>query len=172
MKFKVTNSTVKPVKLCPKTGKDLRKNIEKVGHAVQFRIGADEKTAQIKRLFQGQSTLVDNVDPGLLNLQRGNFVKIEAIKDIAAALREHALKGAETHGVRKRAAEAERDNARKARVVEMGKDTHDQKSGAEHEDAVNPDGDPNFLAQTSKRKARKVKAKEVIPDASAGREIN
>lgn len=37
----------------------------------------------------------------------------------------------------------------------MGKDTHTQKGGAEHEGAVNPNGDPNFLAKPSKNKRKR-----------------
>lgn len=174
MKFKITNTTVKPPKLDPKTGKDMRTAIEKVGHSVQFRVGPDQTTARVVRLIQGMSTLVDNLDPGLLNLQRGGFIRIEPIKDIAAALREHSLQQKETKATAKKSAEAKRDDNRKARAVEMGKDTYAQKGGAELEDAVNPDGDPNFLATATsskggrKRKAGRNKGQEVDDVSAAG----
>lgn len=166
MKFKVTNTTVKAVRKDPKTGNDIRTATEKVGHGVQFRVGPDPQTARLIRLQQGQSTLVDALDPGLLNLQRGGFVRIEPIKDIAAALQEHSFQKAQNLASRKKDAEAKRDQDRKARAVEMGKDTYAQKGGSELEDAVNPDGDPNFLAKaasTAKRRKRKG-----VADASAG----
>ncbi len=149
MKFKITNTTVKPVKKGP-NGTDLRTAVEKVGHAVQFRNAKD----QVIVLHPGRMTIIEDVDPGLLNLQRGGFIKIEPIKDISAALKEHALQESAGLDARKKAAEERKNDNRKARAVEMGKDTHSQQGGAEHEDAKNPDGDPNFIARASSKKTK------------------
>ncbi len=163
MKYKITNTTVKPVKKGP-NGTDLRTAVEKVGHAVQFRNAKD----QVIVLHPGRMTIIEDVDPGLLNLQRGGFIKIEPIKDISAALKEHALQDSAGLDARKKAAEGRKNENRKATAVEMGKDTHSQKGGAEHDDAVNPDGDPNFLAKAPSKKTKgRTKGTEVVSDANS-----
>lgn len=167
MKFKVTNTTVKPVRKDPKTGQDLRTAVEKVGHGVQFRVGQDQQTARVVRLQQGQSTLIDNIDHGLLNLQRGGFVRIEQVKDIAAELQAHSLQKTQDTSARKKAAAEKREADRKARAVEMGKDNYAQKGGAETDDAVNPDGDPNFLAQATKPTKKRRRRGQEVADVSA-----
>lgn len=171
MKFRITNTTVKAPRL-DQNGKDLRTAVEKVGHSVQFRTNLDTPTPRPQTLRQGQSTLVDNIDPGLLNLQRGGFVKIEKIKDISAALKEHSLQQKTKKSEKVKAAGEARSSAeKKARAVEMGQDTHEQRGGSEKEDAVNPDGNPNFLAQAGKiRKGRKRKGGQEVKDVqqSAG----
>lgn len=137
-KFKITNTTVKSPKLT--NGQDLRSATEKRGHAVSFR---DERNNPVM-LQAGQSTIVSNVDGGLLGLQRGGFIKIEKLKDITSALEEHAYKPT---------AHLHNQNVRKARAAQMGIENKSLKGGKEHEGAVNPDGDPNFLV-TAKRKTQ------------------
>lgn len=128
--FKVTNTTVKAQRVV--NGKDTRTTIEKVGHPVSF---SDDKGKPVM-LQQNQVTVVNELDSGLLNLRRGGFIKIEEIKDFADILQEHTYKPT-THQVNA--------EIRKGRVVEMGTKGVD-------EDAVNPDGEPNFVAKASSTK--------------------
>lgn len=152
-RFKITNTTVKPIRK-GKNGEDLRTMTEKVGHSVQFRDEHDRAVI----LTQGRSAIINSLLPGIMELQRGGFVTIEPITDIAAALKEHSLQAEQERAAKRQAAEAKKADpnvTRKARAVEMGKDTHEQRGGSEHEDAVNPDGNPNFLAKASKNRKRK-----------------
>jgi hypothetical protein len=135
-KFKITNTTVKPQKVV--NGQDVRSATERRGHAVSFR---DERNNPVM-LQAGQSTIISNVDGGLLGLQRGGFVKIEPLKDITSALEEHAYKPT-TH--------VHNQKVRKAKAAQMGLESKDLKGGSEHEGAVNPDGDPNFLVKAPKK---------------------
>lgn len=137
--FKVTNTTVKPQRVV--NGRDERTAIEKVGHPVSF---SDEKGKPIM-LQQGQVTVVNELDSGLLNLKRGGFVRIEEIKDFADVLSEHTYKPT-THQVNA--------EIRKGKVVPSGT------KGIE-EDAVNPDGEPNFVAKasTTKRAVKNAKSR-------------
>lgn len=152
-KYKVTNTTVKPARLVD--GKDLRPAVERKGHAVSFR---DEKNTPIM-LQAGQSTIVSNLDSGLLGLQRGGFVKIEKIEDITTALQEHAYKPTNhQHNA----------NVRKAKTAQMGVENYKQNGGSEHEGAVNPDGDPNFLVKASPKGSRKPRQKRGL-NVSASR---
>lgn len=142
-KFKVTNATVKIPRLDPVTKSDQRNALEKRGHAVQFR---DESDRPIM-LQAGQSTIVSRIDAGLLGLQRGGFIRIEKIDDIAAALKEHSYQPSN-----------HQKNAefRKAKTSQMGQESYSQRSGSEYEGAINPDGEPNFLARAArKREPRK-----------------
>jgi hypothetical protein len=156
-KYKVTNITVKPVRKDGK-GNDLRPAIERVGHPVQFR----DETGRPVTLQAGHHCIASHIDGGLLGLQRGGFIKIEKIEDIAAALREHAYQANSTKA-RVRGA----DQARQAQVVQMGLDSHQQKSGAEYDGAVNPDGDPNFLVKATKQNGRR-RRKGTADAADAG----
>lgn len=136
-KFKVTNSTVKTPRIDPVTKADVRTALERKGHAVQFR---DENDRPIM-LQAGQSTIISKIDSGILGLQRGGFVKIEKIDDIATALKEHSYQPSNHQ---------KNAEARKAKASQMGTDSYTQRGGAEHEGAVNPDGDPNFLVKAKK----------------------
>lgn len=148
-RYKVTNTTVKAPRMV--NGVDTRDIGEKVGHSVMFRDEHDRTTI----LTQGRSVIVNDLLPGLAEMQRGGFIKIEPITDIAAALKEHSLQAEEERLAKKKAAEVKRADPRKARAVEMGKDTYAQKGGSEHDDAVNPTGNPNFLAKATSKKRKK-----------------
>lgn len=140
-RFKVVNTTVKPKRICPKTGRDLRETVEKVGHAVQFRDNKDS----IVSVPVSRSRIIDEKDvtSQLLNLRRGGFVHIEVIEDIVEELKKYSIqKAADKHALRHNG-----ERPIRARAIEMGKDDHSQKGGSEHEDAVNPDGNPDFVAQ-------------------------
>lgn len=135
-KFKITNTTVKSPKIVE--GQDTRSATEKRGHAVSFR---DERNNPVM-LQAGQSTIISNVDGGILGLQRGGFVKIESIKDITSALKEHAYKPT---------AHVHNQSIRKAKATQMGLEDKTLKGGSEHEGAINPDGDPNFLVKATRK---------------------
>jgi hypothetical protein len=157
-KFKITNTTVKAQRIVD--GKDVRSAVEKKGHAVSFR---DERNSPIM-LQAGQSTIISNLDSGLLGLQRGGFVKIEKIDDIATALQEHAYKPT---------AQQHNKQVRKAKTAQMGVENYKQKGGSEHEGAVNPDGDPNFLVKaTRKAKPRQKRGGVNAPAASRSHKAN
>lgn len=113
--YKITNNTVRPVRL-DKDGKDVRTVLEKVGHSVRF---VDNNERQ-HTLYQNRFSIITGLNAGILGLQRGGFIHIEEIKNLAHALREHAL-GAET---KHKPVKTER----RANVVEMGKEIHKEES--------------------------------------------
>ena len=133
--FKVTNTTIKPKKLSP-DGKDTRTLVERVGHGVQFKT-EDGKRLQI--LQANESAFVHELDGGLLGLRRGGFVSIKEV-DIGQELTKDALGEPE----------ARRTSTRKpGRVTAslMGEKPKPSAGGLESSEAVNPDGDPNFIAR-------------------------
>jgi hypothetical protein len=143
-KFKVTNTTVKPQRIDPATKSDQRSALEKRGHAVQFR---DESDRPIM-LQAGQSTIVSRLDAGLLGLQRGGFINIEKIDNIADALKQHSYQPSNHQ---------KNAEIRKAKANQMGMENYKTAGGSEYEGAVNPDGDPNFLVKARSSKAPKKK---------------
>jgi len=86
-KYKIINTTIKPLRRDPKTGADLRSSTEKVGHPVSFRNEKD----QVVLVHQSQPRIVDELSEGILRLQRGGFIHIEEIDDVITALRQHAV---------------------------------------------------------------------------------
>jgi hypothetical protein len=162
VQYKITNSTVKPVRI-GSDGKDQRTLTDKVGHSVKI---ISERTKRETVLYQGKSTILDELDPGIMNMQRGGFIKIEPIKDISAALQEYKYQNDDSRSMRKKAAATSRDDNRKAKAVEMGQDVYAQKGGAEHEGAINPDGDPNFLAKAADVKKKKKRTRRGMTDAA------
>lgn len=158
IKYKVTNTTVKPVRR-DIHGADTRPAVERVGHPVKFKDG-DADNAPDRILQSGQHCIVSHVNSGLLGLQRGGFVRIEKIDDISTALREHAYDG--------KAVQTRTKPKRKATAVEMGKDTYSQRSGSEHEGAVNPDGDPNFLVKAKRGGTGRAKRKGLANVSGSG----
>ena len=84
MKYEIRNITVKPVKK-DSTRKDLRTAIERVGHPVQFRDEKDRTTV----LPAGAHVIVNELDGGLMGLQRAGFISIVPIEGIATALKAH-----------------------------------------------------------------------------------
>lgn len=179
-KYKVTNTTVKPPQIDPKTKKDMRKMVEKVGHVVTF----VDNTGRKHTLYQHKPVIVSEVNQGILNLQAGGFVKIEKVDDITDVLKTHATK---TH---KAPAAPKPENApmsplefdgpfkdsdsaeetpnmgeplsnhglnRRAHAAEMGLSS--KSSDITESDAVNPDGTPNF-AVTAKHNVKSRKSKE------------
>lgn len=135
-RYKITNTTVKQPRL-NKLGIDTRKAVEKVGHMVKFTEGDNERI-----LPPGRTVIVTRLDAGLISLEHGGFVKIEKIANSVNALRNNVYD--------ENVARKSRTKLSKANIVEMGKDGHKGNSGSEYEDAVNPDGDPNFLVKVKR----------------------
>jgi len=138
-KFKITNTTVKPARIVD--GKDQRKVSERVGHSVQFTDHRD----QVVMLGPNKFALTETIDAGLMALERGGMIRIDPIDDITVALREYRQQGVD--GKQAIKTEAAKSEPRRANSVEMGLDKHTSKGGIEHEGAVNPNGDPNFVVK-------------------------
>lgn len=171
-KYKVTNTTVKPPRLDPKTKKDLRTMVEKVGHVVTFA----DSTGRKHTLYQHKPAIVSEVNQGILNLQQGGFVKIERVDDISEILKSHTAKthtapvaptgtpmpqlsfdsplnGADTVDETPNYGEPMSNHGinRRAHAAEMGLTGHS--SDTTETGSVNPDGAPNF-AVTAKHNAK------------------
>lgn len=153
--YRITNTTVKKPRL-DKNGKDLRTAQEKVGHYVSFK----DDRGTIVRLPPSRSAIVRTLDTGLLNLREGHYVRIEQIEDIASALRSHKAEEAEAKPASKKKTSKKKTTkkpgkrARKAKATEMG----DTPKPGEYEGAVNPDGEPNFVATAKSKETRKREA--------------
>jgi hypothetical protein len=155
-KYLVYNETRKEA---PKSGRDTRTTAQKVGHSLSF---VDHTGVNRILVAGGRPVMVDKVPPGLFALampdENGDVhVRIREVDNIVEALKEHAApvrqvpvrqkafpEGVPPVGVNPRSQPV---GERQAKAVEMGQDTHQQRGGSEHEGAVNPDGDPNFLVR-------------------------
>jgi len=171
-KYKVTNTTVKPPKVDPKTKRDLRTMVEKVGHAVTF----VDNTGRKHTLYQHKPVMVSELNQGILNLKDGGFVKIEKVDDISEILKPHAAKRvmaaergektempalsfespyADPESVEEtpNLGEPKSNHGinRRAHAVEMGNSSKGMDTT--ESDAVNPDGPVNF-AVTAKHNAK------------------
>lgn len=165
-KYKIINTTIKPVRAHPKTGVDQRTWTEKLGHGVQFR----SPQGEIIKVDTNRPRITDYLNEGMLRLQRGEFIRIEEIGDVTEVLKKHALTKesklssvlepdeAATNSIAHSAA-AERQ---RAVAVEMGKDNTVAR-GEGH--MVNPDGDPNFVVRADKNLKRKSRFEPEVPAA-------
>lgn len=135
-------------------GRDLRNAVERVGHSVSFKGDRNQDIV----LQATRSVILKDVDEGLFGLQRGNYIRIEPIKDIAEALKEHTSNRGDDRASRSRAASDRRGDNRKASATEMGNSPKAYDENDEYEGAINPDGKPNFIATAGKKKASKKKA--------------
>ena len=133
LKWKVVNTTIKAITK-DERGNDTRKSMDKIGHPVMFKDGKNPIV-----IHAGQMKLITEMNTGIMALQRGGYVRIEKIEDMADALKDHVYKP-ETKVVPQMVGKA----------VEMGHDDYNQKSGQEYEGAVNPDGDPNFIVKAKR----------------------
>lgn len=160
-RFKVTNTTVKAPRK-DKHGKDLRSTTERVGHPVQFR----DENDRIVTLQAGSATIVGKVDGGLLGLQRGGFIQISKVEDIAQELKAHSF---QERPSRAQIKQQMRSNSteKTATVSKTGFEKPASEKGEEYEGAVNPDGAPNFLV-TAKRGGNRRSRKKGTTDATAG----
>lgn len=154
-KYKIINTTVKPPRTNPKTGADLRSAVERVGHNVSFRLESGERI-EVER---HRPRIVNQVNEGMLRLQRGRYIRIEEIDDVTDILQKHTLENKKADlfkpdEVVKSEDEVAHASASKAKAVQMGEDSYQQKSGSEAEGAINPDGDPNFVVRAEKNAKR------------------
>lgn len=179
-KVKVINTTVKKPRIL--NGKDMRSAAERKGFGVTFSL----KDGSRPRLNPGRSLIIEPTDPGLLKLEGAGYVRIERgdIGDQLGALSLNPSKVPAAKVVKKEVAPVEggmvenkvveeapvveeteeKSEPRLAHVVEMGKDEHKGRDFLNDEDAVDPDGQPNFVvqapsAETRKRRKRKKKNK-------------
>lgn len=164
-KYKVINTTIKKPIINPKTGADMRPTINRVGHNVSFRLDTGERV-EVER---HRPRIVPHVNEGMLRLQRGGYIRIESIDDVTDILQKHTLDSkkpdlfkpddhVKSEG-RNETVESEvaHSSASKVKAVQMGEDTYAQRSGAEMEGAINPDGDPNFVVKADKNAKRSKK---------------
>jgi len=145
-RYLVYNITRKPPKMCPKTGRDLRTTREKVGYSVK--IGHNQII-----VAGGRPKLVDKITEGMLALADPMYgcIRIEQCDDVMNALKQHTWPQQAASKVRAPVVAKEGaprpGMSAQPKIVEMGQDKHDQRGGAEHEGAINPSGDPNFLVR-------------------------
>jgi len=140
-RYKITNTTVKPLKTNAR-GEDIRPIKERVGHGVQFRLDNPE---ELITLYVGNNVIVDRINDGVLKLFRKRLISVETVADITDELRKFAFKpsasdlpvGPQTNMPVEQA--LEKTNAKSYPMGET----------REH-DAVNPDGEPNFVAKAPK----------------------
>lgn len=149
-RFKLINTTVKPPKINPKTGQDLRTMVEKVGHDIEVIL---DNNAAI-RVEKHRPKIVDHVNEGMLRLERGGFIRIEVVDDVTAMLKSHVINGNKDSILKPDEnlkyqepvhPAAEDRKAKVAQMGEEGKEPTDKLEGA-----VNPDGAPNFVVTASK----------------------
>ena len=165
-RWKVTNITVRQPRVDPTTKQDLRTAIERVGYNVSWK---EEKDPNCTVLGPSQLRIVSRVTDGMIALANDGLLKIEEFGDIGDVLQTHASTGkrVQRRGVKGQAAPmfAEQEPSalqaagprgrREARAAEMGQDNYAQKGGVEHEGAMNPSGDPNFVARAPSYETRK-----------------
>lgn len=166
-KYKITNTTIKPPRPHPRTGKDMRPAVERVGHGVSIRLGENDQI-----IVQPQrARLFDTLTEGMLRLRDGGFINIEEIGDVSDVLKNHVAGTKKDVFAPDAAASAaildstHPSTDRLARSVAMGEDRHVQASGKEMDGAINPDGDPNFLVKADKNIKRKPRASAEEPAA-------
>lgn len=168
-RYMVHNTTRKAARIDPKTGQDVRSVRDKVGHNISFRNEDDMSTV----VTPGKFAITARINEGLMNLQRSGDCAIKEIKDITEAMAAHALTPEQnSRATRPTAGPAPQTPAdvasqrtlfpedsnksehgvsrerQPAKAVAMGEDKHEQRGGREHGEAVNPDGEPNFLVKT------------------------
>jgi len=165
-KYKIINTTIKPKRIDPVTKKDLRTAIERNGHPVSF---PDVTTNQPVLVTQDRPRIVDQISPGLEGLARGGYIRIEVIKDVVTALRQHTYKpepkpadGKKADGAKGQEKEeepaedlfspdvfaSEEYEERKA-ATEKSDDSRTAKASemgvtSAMEEGINPDGKPNY----------------------------
>jgi hypothetical protein len=154
--YKITNTTVKPARLDPTTGADLRKISERVGHAVSY---LDDSGRSVAIQAGDTPRFLSKRNPGVDRLEAAGYIAVEEVDDITTALRNHVMSSPAVRGaVAKADTEATADITApvKARAVEMGESSAEaaKVAATEYEGATNPDGDPNFVvkAKSSKKK--------------------
>ena len=166
MKYKITNTTIKQPRLHVKTGQDVRSCVERVGHGITIRTNDNaHHIVQVNR-----SKIFDHLTEGMLRLHRGNFIAIEEITDVSEVLRNHTLEPRRAAPGQEVITHVSAEN-RMAKASEMGTDSHEQRGGKETDEAVNPDGDPNFVVRADKSFKRKQKADKPLLSDEVSAEV-
>ena len=160
-KYKIINTTVKPPKLNPRTGADMRTMTDKVGYTVSVRTDKNEMI-MVDKL---RPKIVDHLNEGMLRLMRGGFIRIEQIDDVTSILKQHTLNkkdpdlftpdSAVVAEMPTHPSVTNKKDKDAAKVSEMGYSDPAAEKVAAEGDGINPDGEPNFVAKTSKNLKRK-----------------
>lgn len=158
-KFVITNTTVKPPRINPKTKQDARSLSEKNGYSVSYR----DKNDQVVLIRANEFKVVTEVPDSVWGLEGEGLVSIKKLKDVSDALKEHTFRR-ERRGAKPASeersdetqpeVEAESNRKRLAKAVEMGQDAH-RGANFPEDGAVNPDGPPNFVAIAPSSETRK-----------------
>lgn len=141
-KYKIINDTIKPPKMSP-GGSDSRRAIERIGHMVSFVDG--EGRHRVLGPTGQTSCIVDKLTEPMMRHARARRVRIEEIDDVVTALKQHAMAPEAARAVVAEAPAVE--TVEKVFAGEMGDPTRESVGGTETPEAVNPDGDPNFLVR-------------------------
>jgi hypothetical protein len=170
-RWKVTNVTVRPQRMDQKTGVDARTAIEKNGYSVSWREENTNNRANIV-LGPGQAKIVSELTDGLINLFQGGLVQVEEFADIADILKAHTAQGTRTHRRGTKAPAATSDavaapkdpqSRRQANAAAMGADVMNKEARAEHVDAINPTGTPNFVVNAPSDETRRKQKQQQEP---------
>lgn len=158
-RYKVTNVTVRPQRINSVTKQDERTAIERVGYSVSWR---EDNSPHNTVLGPNQLKIVSSLTDGMIGLSHDGLIKIEEFGDISEVLQAHAASGKRTQ---RRGAKKEQpfeleqapapQSRRQARAAEMGQDVMNKESKAEHVDAINPTGTPNFLVNAPSEETRR-----------------
>lgn len=154
--YKITNTTIQPKRLDPRTGKDLRTTTERVGHAVQW---TDSKGDIVMLRPKSSPYYTTSLPEQIIALVRLGHVAVEKEADglFSAIRQQHSITGV-TKDVAalqpKAEAPEETKPLTKVKAIMMGMD-----GASEEKDPVNPDGPDNFTASVSDAKVSKKKTR-------------
>jgi len=165
-RWKITNITVRPVRINPVTKKDERTTIEKNGYNLCWR---EDNTPSKSNIILGpnQFKLVSDVTDGMIGFVHEGLASIEEFGDVADVLKAFASTGKRTQrrgikeappvgaGVAAIPDTAQPQGRRQARAAEMGEKITNKEERAEHVDAVNPTGTPNFVVNAPSDETRR-----------------
>jgi hypothetical protein len=184
-KYKLVNITVKPPKMDQRTGRDLRTAEERLGYQISCR--NDDNSSVI--ITPTQPRIVSSVNEGMLKLARGGLLRIEEIEDVVTVLKQHSGPAravpTSTNAQRKKTIdespifspdehvvtrEAEKIQEKESKqqtgtAYPMGDRAPEKVGGVQYSDAVNPDGDPNFIASPAKNLKKRNKYQQMHQDS-------
>lgn len=169
-RFKLVNTTVKPPRLHPKTGADLRPAVERVGHDVEVILDNGSPL----RVEKHRPRIVDHLNEGMYRMQRGGFIRIEEIEDVTAILKKHTMDHKDSmlkpdENVKYEELAHQTVENKTAKAVLMGATSSEdaKKLDSKSEGAVNPDGEPNFVVTAPRDMKVTKKVKPVREESSS-----